>query len=368
MVDRRFLPLLILLLALTGDIVSRRGNALAAGPMADAAAVTVLRDGRVFTGTLSPVPGGYRLDQSGGYVIIPQNEIQVTAASLQAAYQALRDALKSPSPEDHVRLAQWCLANGLADAALTEVQDALRLDPRREDARALLKHLDSLLNRPPVVPEESAPALPATAFMTPKDRTSLGLSREAHKDFVARVQPLLMNKCASAGCHGASAENRLKLTNARLETTLHRLATESNLNTLFTFIDFQHPERSLLLTKPGEPTPVHQRLFLGPRNAPQFQILESWVQQVVREKEALATEPPPAVVTAASPAVTPQQLQPVAADAAPARATESRREPGVLDEIRREQLPDAFDPDAFNRMVHGFTAAESRAAAKVPAK
>src|SRR5262245_32796537 len=58
--------------------------------------VVVLLDGRVFQGSLLEVPGGYRIDRQGGFVVIPFDQIRLTAETLPNAYELLRKSIKEP--------------------------------------------------------------------------------------------------------------------------------------------------------------------------------------------------------------------------------------------------------------------------------
>jgi hypothetical protein len=322
--------------------------------------VSVLRDGRVYSGAISPVAGGYQINGSGGYVILPYEQVQVTAISMAAAYEAMRNELRNPSADDHLRLAEWCLTNGLTAEARREVEDALRLEPMRPEARAMLQRLDNLLEpTPPAAPAGSftiQPAMNARAFSGPGDRTSSGLSRATQLEFIAHVQPLLMNKCGNATCHGQTSQNAFKLSAARLETPAHRVASDANMKLLMDYIDIERPRRSLLLVKPGEPTPAHQKLFLGERQYQQYQMLENWVLQVARERGPASSHPSPALAAKKAARGGPALDRP---GSGVQQASHEMRQgaaapaaPDVVDQIRQEQQPDAFDPGAFNRRMH----------------
>lgn len=347
--------------------------------------VAVLNDGRVYQGAVQEVPGGYRVHYPGGSSILPFNQISVTSATLVGAYEAFRNNIRTPNADAHLRLAEWCLANGLYAQADIEVQAALQLEPVRSDAQAILRQVDAIL-RPeikpaaPVVKVTPPPraAITVAAFTSPEDRNNAGLTRETQLNYMRKVQPLIINKCGNAGCHGPNVENQLRLKNARSDSPGLRLATEHNLSMLFSMIDYQQPQRSPLLTKPLESTSVHRNLFLGTRQQSQFEILDNWVRQVAQERDpatALTNTGPragtaPSRMTSILPG---QPIQYAAAEAisanspgklpaiprmSPLASSNSQLEmvssgdPQLLERIRQSHRPDAFDPNEFNRLMH----------------
>jgi len=364
-----------------------------------ASGVAVLNDGRVFQGTVQEVPGGYRVQYSGGSSILPFNQISVTSATLVGAYEAFRDNIRTPSADAHLKLAEWCLVNGLYAQADIEVQSALRLEPMRTDAVAILKQVDAVLRPGKLMtaPVNSTPVAPRTAihvaaFANPEDNRPSGLSRETQLDYMRKVQPLLINSCGNAGCHGPQVDNQMKLMNARINSPGLKMATEHNLSVLFTLIDDEHPYRSPLLTRPRDETDVHKKLFASPRQQSQYELLERWVHQVAQERamQALATGKSTPIQAApqqalliqpgqpiqqvsgtqsASPSGMPsvsdnaprmlpdlQHAQPISNASSSTSPSASPQPPRsdlkFLERIRQSSRPDAFDPEEFNRMMH----------------
>lgn len=356
--------------------------------------VAVLDDGRVFQGTVEEVPGGYRVQYPGGSSILPFDRISVTSASLVGAYEAFRDSIQTPNADAHLKLAEWCLLNGLYAQADIEVQSALRLEPMRSDAKLLLQQVDAIL-RPgmstatastaqPVTAPAAAPraAISAASFTGADERRVSGLSRQTQLDYMRKIQPLLMNKCGNAGCHGPDVENQLKLRNARPDSHGLRLASEHNQTVLFQFIDYERPDRSPLLQKSREDSPVHKNLFAASWQQSQLALLEQWVTQVARERKpdvAAAARPlrkgeAPQRMTLIQSESTIQQvsgtlpeatiLQPpgqlpptvsgqsVSTSSTDANGASSPTGQEFLESIRQSHRPDAFDPEAFNRQMH----------------
>jgi len=60
-------------------------------------------------------------------------------------------------------------------------------------------------------------------------------------------------------------------------------------------------------------------------------------------------------------------MKSAAPESASLEKTAPAREAQMLEELRISRQPDAFDPDEFNRRVHGATAAELRQRSSRPA-
>lgn len=344
--------------------------------------VAVLNDGRVFQGSVQEVPGGYRILHAGGSTILPFDQISVTAATLVGAYEAFRDNIQKPDANAHLRLAEWCLANGLYVQAQIEVETALRLEPTRSDARLLYRQIDSILHperqNSTTLVTQPAPqrqtAIHASAFVSTDSGTVTDISREAQLTYMRKVQPLLMNKCGNAHCHGGDKAGSLHLKLARFDSPGLKLASAHNQEVIFRFIDIEHPERSPLLVEPSTNSAHHKNLFFGPRNQAQFDIIDEWVKMVAAEKRANAPHGTPSSqlarkgtpssgvlqtgATVEAPVSAPQLLPPGISQAAPlapqSRQNEALPQPDkqLREEVQKSFRPDMFDPEEFNRMMH----------------
>lgn len=348
--------------------------------------VAVLNDGRIFQGWMTEVPGGYRIEQPDGKtVILPFDQISVTAINLVGAYEAYRDSIRTPSAEAHLMLAEWCVTNGLWAQAYAEVQSALKLEPNRSEAIALLQKLDQIVQtqQPQLTPQKLQMApVQQIAHSTPAERTPSGTHRNLQRDFVDQVQPLLMNACGNGNCHGQTSNNQFKLTNVRLSSRNLRQATESNVRVLLEWIDFDNPTQSPLLVKPCEKTRHHQNIFAMNRHG-QYKILEQWVLETTRDRPtgmapqssspsriqpasyvSPADMKPTANLqqTAAQTLTSPSQTVPTATtpvEPTPESLLIQNQNSPELQQIRKQIRKDAFDPNAFNQMMHNIPATGS---------
>ncbi len=323
--------------------------------------VVVMIDGRTFSGTIKEQPGGYRVEFSGTYMTVPFEYALVTATSLQDAYTKLRDNVPRHTAETHMKLAEWCRDQGLLDEALIEVGTAIKMEPLRSDARQLLRELQQHIPQTASQPAAEArpAAMAADGFTRPEDRSTLGLSRESMQVYIRHVQPLMLNKCGNRGCHSTTSTQSFQL--SPVGGLIHqKTRSEENLAAILAQISRTDPINSPLIRKPLESTPAHQTVFAGSVGRKQYALLCDWVQQVLVE------QPDNPLVVAAV-------IQPVVAHsapelAAPPRTTQHSSAPMTskqeisaefLNEALKDQRPDAFDPESFNRRVHGKSVSQS---------
>lgn len=326
----------------------------------------VLNDGQVVRGRIVERPGAYLVDRPSGQIVIPFQWVKLTAASLEEACQKQRDGFVNPNANDYVALARWCFMNQMPSQAAEQVEAALRLEPHRSDARELLKQIESATSPKPfhAAGDPAPAATTADGFSRFAERTSAGVRLSTHGDFVQRVQPLLMNKCGNAACHGVSSTSAFQLQNVHTGVRHQRSSSDDNMTTVMRFIDATRPRQSPMTRAIWDRDDNnHRGLFAGPRGREQFGILQSWVEQAAADlgpsagdapatSSALSSDPfadarPPKGPS--TPATPPDRSEPAARPSAPQSAVTSQ----FLREILAQERPDAFDPDEFNRRVHG---------------
>ncbi|MCA8996134.1 MAG: hypothetical protein KDA80_04095 [Planctomycetaceae bacterium] len=332
--------------------------------------VIVLHDGRVFNGQVSETAGGYRIDRTNGYVIVPFEKVLVTAGTLIEAYEAMRDSLQRPSAEDHIALAEWCLDNQLLRQAESQTAKALALEPLRSDARALMKRIDELLHPSPneEMPRESV-IRTANGVLVRSERTSAGLTRETNQEFVRTIQPLLQNSCGNAQCHGISSQNLFVLRNARRGISGFSIASDQNLDLVLSLVNARDPDRSPLLEKINGSDPMHPPVFQGRLGTEHYLTLLSWIRQAAQQGAGEDFGPSPSIAMSEPQRLPdPERGRPLVPSTAATTSasfdssSERVRFPADSDgnpDGQRRELPDPFDPDEFNREIHGFTALES---------
>lgn len=295
--------------------------------------VLVLSNGRVVTGNIEDRPGGYLVETGLGQMVIPYTQVRLTAADVPDAYSKLKASIIEPTASAHVALGNWCFENRLYDSAREQVKAALLLEPERKEARTLLKQIERVtsgegVETSPVVPQRTRDGFEVSAPV------SLGgLGTTITQDYVRRIQPLLMNKCGNARCHGAAGTSDFRLAPVRVGMSGYRALTDQNLTATLKYVDAVHPERSALVLVPQGSHGGEGPIWTGPRAEEQLAELLSWVTRVA--------------------STGPIQQADAAAGANSSQRTEGAISDPLLQQVLAEERPDAFDPAIFNRMIHG---------------
>ncbi len=372
------------------------------GVRADMQQVLVLTSGKVITGKISARPDGYEIVVVAGRIFVPSDMVRFQADSVDDAYIKLRKSLPELTPNNHVELARWCEANKLYVQARRELLDALRLDPNRGEAKRMLQSLisqeerlgaagiDGTLstNQPTTsaAAEVSSGTLTLSAAST-SDRTQAvetrslgGFSKPVARDFVQRVQPLLMNKCASGGCHGNGAGG-FSVVSSRNGST--PVIAERNLAAVLKFVDLQNPRSSpILRAVAGSHGGSAGSVLSGRSGQLQMEQLRAWVTSAAAEISPQTAQSDDnfanagtgfsgeSFTSAPGSQDSPRAFGEGSADLIDSadsgnvkmlpgegtphgrRITMSESDARVLQEVAYMNRRDAFDPEIFNRKFH----------------
>jgi len=331
----------------------------------------VLVDGKVLDGEFTPRSDGYDVRVAAGRMFIGSERVRFFASDLPDAYRRMRLSQAELTPEVHVELARWCLANKLRAEAHREVLDALHLDPNRTDAKrilaALIQHSGlsgspgSGLTEYPSTARSTAPSIEA--------RSLAGLSRSVAQDFTRRVQPLLMNKCANAGCHSGGTGSSFQLASAHRGSS--PTIAERNLAAVLKQIDLAQPAKSPLVVEvEGTHANLNAPLFRGRLGAQQLDILRSWVFMAANDiapnaqQENSAVEPIIQLTSASALDTAPsggtRRLSPDTTIPHGRQLTSDETDPKFLAEAARANAHDEFNPSVFNTRFHGKTRHETK--------
>jgi hypothetical protein len=308
--------------------------------------VLLLQNERALEGAVERVGDQYRVRRTVGETWVPAERALCLCQTLPEAYEQLRARANLGDADERLRLANWCRQYGLRAQALAEVREAVRLRPGHEPSRRLLANLEhSAWERPlPPAPRPSEPEPPATP--------DVDLTADALGLFSTRVQPILMNACAS--CHATGRGGAFKLTRAYGVGTADRKTMRQNLAAVIGQLNARQPQASPLLTKSVS---VHGEMAQAPlrnRQAPAYRALEDWVGRTLANNPQLqerASNPPPA-----APAAPPAKADARGGDELPPPPAGSQPPPTPTPPApgfgAPAEPPDPFDPDAFNRQTH----------------
>lgn len=328
----------------------------------------VLSNGRMVDGKISQNAGGFVVDKPTGSMLVPFDYVKFVADDRDDAYQKMRKMSAGPTAQSHMALARWCITNQYFKEAAAELREALHIDPNRDDARRMLRRLEELFR--PAIPKHQSVAPNedwlAGGFDAPDAESLARLNPETAHEYVSRVQPLLMNKCATSGCHGSSAAGGFELQRVRFGRGSARVASERNLAALKEFIDPGDADNSPLLTVPlGNHGRGGRPIFHGASGSEQIELLKKWVRRMAadlshgerkdHQKPSFPRTTRSLADKAAQPKITPASAQiPAAARSenpiVPAAASSQAADQDArLRLLLRKTHNDAFDPGEFNR-------------------
>jgi len=332
----------------------------AAEPTATTGHVLILENARILEGDIERVGAQYRVRRTIGETWIPADRAQALCANLEEAYAVLRGQANLRDADEHMRLARWCQLHGLRAQAVAEAAEAVAIRPDHEENRRFLSGLQrcEASATPAKMHEETEPESAPQASVD-FNADSLGM-------FVTRVQPVLMNACAS--CHANGRGGSFKLARTYEGQLTNRKATQQNLTAVLSQVNRDRPQTSSLLLRA---VTVHGEIEQPPiksRQTPAYRILEDWVQLALanvpaHESVSAALPPPPPetknafeavpIKASAAPPSPVSAPPPAAALAAPAPAPPTPPPPAQTPATPPAGPSDPFDPMIFNRQVHG---------------
>ena len=340
---------------LWGKAVLIRADEAASSPSTGGtrAGVLVLNNGQLVEGRLSQSAGGYVVDLPKGSFLVPFERVSVVADDRHDAYKKLKAAQPTPTPDFQVGLARWCIAWKLFKEARLELRDALVADPNHEEGRRMYAKLDQLLH-----PERQTAASmlrkkkTADGFEPAAPESLAGLSPELVKQYVTRVQPLLLNRCGNAACHGPASGQDFHITHVR--RSMNRQTME-NLSNVLGFVDVSVPEKSRLLKAlTGTHGRNGRRIFAGSVGEDNLETLKDWIADISKEHAAEPEDKPkPNKYARLDQELEPDETLIRGVPEAPRPPTPKERtaqeKEDLLNSILQNEQKDAFDPEEFNR-------------------
>jgi hypothetical protein len=279
--------------------------------------LVVLRNGEILSGRVSRDGERYLVASEGTEIRLPAREVDFVCQSLDEAYTMQHNRVVAGRIEDHLILADWCLRQQLLGYAAREITEAMEIDAKNPRVMLLDARLRrALLPEPPQATsadETTTAERPVSADEL--ERLVRSLPPGTVETFTATVQPMLLNYCATAGCHGPSSTSSYTLLRAPLEKIAARRLTERNLYNTLRWIDRDNPIDSKLLSAAREPHGPNQASGATGVGTTKYQELASWVLQASPNSAAN----PAATVAASAAAVSlPAGAAPVLASPLPA--------------------------------------------------
>jgi hypothetical protein len=319
--------------------------------------VLLLENERTIIGQIEREGNQYRVRRQVGETWVPAASVLYLCDSLEEAYAFLRARANPRDADERLRLARWCHLHGLSKQALAEATAAAELRPQSAACQGLLQTLQRSS------PAAKAPPSSPTATEPPRSEIAsldVLVDAETMSQFVKRVQPILMNTCAS--CHMSGRAGTFQLQRAFEDGMVNRRATQHNLNAVLGQMNrAKWAESPLLLKAISVHGPASQPPLKG-RQAPAFRALEDWVRKAVANNPQLQEPSSPTSVlsttadpkTAGDPGAAKMgkpAREPFAAPPPAASAPASPATPPAASAIVPRGPVDPFDPAVFNQQT-----------------
>lgn len=360
-------------------LANRRLPAAEPPRLAPLKGVVLLRNGEVLSGTIARTGDYYHVSKPGSEIRLKAAEVDRVANNLIELYEEKQRRLKPESLPDRLELAEWCLGQRLLAQAHAQLAAAAAISPNHPRI-TLIQRRVMLAERPPE--EHVAPA--AIVHRGPSkeelDRLIRGLPSHAVESFTSTIQPLLVNNCTTAGCHGPTSSGKLRLLRLSLAGPPNRRLTQRNLHSVWQTIDVNDPAASPLLTQPIRPHGKAKSPIFSGHQAAQYRQLVTWVYTATKQRRppppGEEESPPPAPALATKKTTAKSRPAPALASAAARRSAAPLDEAPAIGELDGEALStapakgrdapakgpaqetppddeyvpvDPFDPEVFNR-------------------
>lgn len=340
----------------------------------------LLKNGRSLSGTISRSGDFYLVATPESELQIRTHEVEAVCRDWEEAYRHKSTRINVRSADDHLELAQWCIECQLFGHAARELTEAYRIDDLHPRVPLLERRIRAAMTEP----KPTEPVVAPTPVISKIDDEALeaiakSVSHETLLDFTTRIQPLLVNYCATAGCHGPRATSDFQLHRVYLHETRDPRLLRANLATVLQRIDRKQPQASKLLTVPIAAHGGAKKPIFHAHNVDHYRQLAAWVARAAAGPNVdTASKVPASVDSPAGELLQRIPMAPPYATPAPAPIVESAATQPTLLAVPPAELPpppapaaptatgvDPFDPEVFNRRKTAAAKAEPEA---TPAK
>jgi hypothetical protein len=246
--------------------------------------LVVLRNGEVLRGVVERTETHYRIERAGGEIKVKIADVECCCVSLDDAYANKRDSIEPGELDGLLGLADWCLRQGLEDRAAACLDDARELDARHPKLAVLTRRLE--MKQAPARPRAAGKGRALGVSNDELDRLVRGLPKGALESFTRSVQPILLNNCTAAGCHGPGSGNPFSLLRPPPKSGGSRRVTQRNLHATLTLVDRDKPDRSRLLTVPRRPHGTAVAAIFADKERSQYWRLVRWVRDLQTAESA----------------------------------------------------------------------------------
>lgn len=286
------------------------------------AGLLLLRNGEILRGQVALIGDFYHVTVPGGGIRIQVRDAELFCRDLEEGYRLKQARVNPTQAADHLVLAEWCLRQGLIGYAADELTEAIALEPRHPRIPLVERRINLAVSRPkdPHAEHGQSQTSPSNEEL---DRLVQSLPAGTMEMFTTTIQPLLLNHCSTAGCHGPAAKDQLRLARTPPSRPPTRRLTQRNLAVAVKMLDREHPEQSPLLVNALQSHGTTKAAPLPQRDTLPARQFENWVLRVAAGREPSK----PATVSDALPLLQARKSMPLPP---PVNDTESMEVTGSL--------------------------------------
>lgn len=231
-------------------------------------------------------------------ISLPTDKVAQVAGSLEELYQIKRSRISQASIGDHFQLTRWCLVNGLLPQAVEHYAVVVQRNATHPRVKQLGVELEAQLLRDEAFRQYLglAPLVPAASAVVPSQVVANGSVAassvvsastfeansvqypEIAQRFSQRVEPILINRCSQAACHGVQSSNALRLLEPYGRT--HAQTTSDNLASALKQVSGDSNQLSSLLQYATQAHGTQRAPAIPVTDSKLVQELQDWIDFV----------------------------------------------------------------------------------------
>jgi hypothetical protein len=307
-------------------------------------AVLVLKNKQVLEGDITPA-GDYYLVSLGktGHIRLAAKEVEMVCRDLHEAYEKKAAGINAKSVAAHVDLAEWCLRQSLHEETRSELAAAREIEPDYRRIGDLEKRLEFATTATVPSSTHTVPTV-ATVGTQQLDRAMKELPPGTVEHFTAVVQPILMDRCGNARCHGGDVVPRFQLLQPVAGKIPSRRFTQRNLFSTLGIVNKEVADDSELLTMALKAHGPFGKAAFKSEEDRQYREVAEWITSL----RPIPKQAPPATMNTAQVGKPRNQMGPFKPGEKPSANAEATKPATDAAAAQR----DPFDPEIFNRRFH----------------
>lgn len=226
----------------------------------------------------------YEVKAEFGSMLVPIENVEFIGESREQIWQHKKRQVDPANCTQLMKLAEWCFSNNFQKEGLEQYHLALKVVPNDQLAGFIRQRIAAAETQSASFGEKmNMPESGIHVAELPDDdpewtRWVNGVPSSVFDTFSKKVQPILVQRCASAACHGSSGENQYKINIPRQSGGR---TTNMNLRSSVQWIDTENPSNSPLLSALVTSHAGKKALFSV--ESDQYHNFIEWIQLAAKE-------------------------------------------------------------------------------------